>query len=175
VHVFRLWCGVQVPAVQRLLCRPGRLTLGVSPSPPIAVARQHHYRPTLTDVAPAFAADLERELRAQGDAELAEQIPGLRVLSFCGCGDTECASFTTREPSNRSPDRQVETMTVDALDGMVNIDSLDGRIMYVEVLYRPDLRAALEAGFRRDGIIDSADSGETSIQFGRYEHAGEYQ
>jgi hypothetical protein len=124
-----------------------------STGPPMRQRRQH--RPLLADIAPEFAADLERELRAQDDHELAAQAPYLRVLSFCGCGDYQCASFTTREPSKRNPERQAETVPIEEVDGMVNVDIIDGVICYVEVLYRADLRSLLEAGFARDGSAES--------------------
>lgn len=69
---------------------------------------------------------------------------------MCGCADLDCATFTARAPADLSPKRQVETVPVNSLAGMVNVDVLDGEIVGVEVLYRPEVRVALEVGFARD-------------------------
>jgi hypothetical protein len=51
--------------------------------------------PLMVDVVPELAAEIEQELRASGDAELAEQVARLRMTRSCGCGDNFCASFYT--------------------------------------------------------------------------------
>jgi hypothetical protein len=47
------------------------------------------------ELLPAFAAELERALRADGKDELADQVAGLVIESLCGCGDDFCSSFYT--------------------------------------------------------------------------------
>lgn len=102
--------------------------------------------PLLSALAPTFSADLAQALEADGEAGLAAQVSTLRVLSICGCNEMECASFTVREMPRGVP--QVETVPLDGLDGLVNVDVASGRIVHVEVLYRRDLRDALRAGLR---------------------------
>jgi hypothetical protein len=118
------------------------------------MSSRRRHRPLLSDIAPTFAEELVRSLQSEGEAGLAAQVPELHVLSFCGCGEPECASFTTRATEDRAVSPQVETIALDSLDGMVNVDTVGGQIVYVEVLYRADLRSALEAGFPRARASD---------------------
>ena len=95
-------------------------------------------RPLLRERAPAFAAELEKTLRAEGRPELAEQVQGLRITALCGCEVEGCASFSTALPMKRWFRRGA---LVPAGDLVVN--TIDGEIVFVEVLDRPDVRAAL--------------------------------
>ena len=87
---------------------------------------------------PGLAAELERLLREQGRPDLAEQIPALRIAAVCPCEVETCGSFYTARPMKRwfRRGRQV------ALGDLV-VDSIDGEIVFVEVLGRPDVREAL--------------------------------
>ena len=51
--------------------------------------------PLLRERAPAFAAELEQALRAEGKPELADQVDGLRITALCSCEVEGCASFST--------------------------------------------------------------------------------
>jgi len=97
-------------------------------------------RPLLRERAPAFAAELEEALRAEGRPELAEQVQGLRITALCGCEVEGCASFSTVLPMKRWFRRGA---LVPAGDLVVN--TIDGDIAYVELLDRPDVRAAIRA------------------------------
>jgi hypothetical protein len=95
-------------------------------------------KPLLCRRAPAFADELEEVLRAAGRAELADQVAGLRITAVCQCEVEGCASFSTAMPMKRWFRRGA---LVEAGDLVVN--TIDGEIVYVEVLDRPDVRAAL--------------------------------
>jgi len=97
-------------------------------------------RPLLRERAPAFAAELEQALRAEGKPELAEQVRGLRITALCACEVDGCASFSTVLPMKRWFRRGA---LVPAGDLVVN--TIDGDIAYVELLDRPDVRAAIRA------------------------------
>jgi hypothetical protein len=97
-------------------------------------------RPLLRERAPAFAAELETALRAEGRPELAEQVQGLRITALCACEVEGCASFSTVLPMKRWFRRGA---LVPAGDLVVN--TIDGDIAYVELLDRPDVRAAIRA------------------------------
>ena len=84
-------------------------------------------------VVPELAAEMEQELRASGDAGLAEQVAGLRMMRSCGCGDDFCASFYTcpyPEESWKGNHRAA------ALSHRLILDVVDGEIGFVEVLFR---------------------------------------
>ena len=92
----------------------------------------------LRERAPAFAAELEQALRAEGRPELADQVATLRITALCTCEVEGCASFSTVMPMKRWFRRGA---LVPAGDLVVN--TIDGDIAFVEVLDRPDVRAAL--------------------------------
>jgi hypothetical protein len=95
-------------------------------------------RPLLRERAPAFAAELEETLLAAGRPELADQIPALRITALCRCEVEGCASFSTVMPMKRWFRRGA---LVEA--GGLVVNTIDGEIAFVEVLDRPEVRAAL--------------------------------
>jgi hypothetical protein len=95
-------------------------------------------RPLLRERAPAFSAELEEALRSEGRPELADQVATLRITALCACEVEGCASFSTALPMKRWFRRGA---LVPAGDLFVN--TIDGEIVFVEVLDRPDVRAAL--------------------------------
>ena len=55
------------------------------------------YKPELlVDMFPELSVELENLLRVSGAHALAKQIPELRVLERCRCGDDFCATFYTQ-------------------------------------------------------------------------------
>jgi hypothetical protein len=96
--------------------------------------------PLLRHIVPRFAEELEGLLRDVGRPELADQVPELRVTALCGCPLENCASFSTALPMKRWFRRG---KLVEAGDLVVN--TIDGEIVHVEVLDRPDVRARLRA------------------------------
>jgi hypothetical protein len=95
-------------------------------------------RMRVADVLPGLAAELEGLLREAGRPDLAGQIGSLRIERVCTCEVEGCGSFYTGRPMKRWFRRGRQ---VDAGDLMV--DTIDGEIVFVEVLGRPDVRAAL--------------------------------
>ena len=103
--------------------------------------------PLLVDALPGFAAEVEGALRAEGRVELAAQVAELRITLRCACDNEACASFyTATRPIVRwfRRGRQVELR---GLGGAVTVDVVGGEIVYFEVLFRDDLRAALARAF----------------------------
>ena len=92
----------------------------------------------LSAAVPAFATELEDGLRAAGRPELADQIAGLEVRDLCRCEVEGCASFYTELPIKRWFRRGKQVPVGDLV-----VDTIDGQIVYVEVLGRPDVRRAL--------------------------------
>jgi hypothetical protein len=97
----------------------------------------------LVDLQPAFAAELEHALRADGDDDLAEQVGSLLVESLCGCGDDFCSSFYTGAQPDGAWGPLLRSVTPTIAIGMVILDVVDDVIRYVEVLHRDDVEAAL--------------------------------
>jgi hypothetical protein len=95
-------------------------------------------RPLLIHAAPAFASELEDALREAARPDLAEQVATLRIREVCRCEVEGCASFYTAMPMKRWFRRGKQVPA-----GELVVDTIDGEIVYVEVLGRPDLRALL--------------------------------
>lgn len=94
--------------------------------------------PLLRDVLPALAAELEAGLREHGHPFLAEQVPSLRIRVACPCDVEACGSFYTAMPMKRWFRRGKQVPVNDLV-----VDAIDGEIVFVEVLGRPDVRAVL--------------------------------
>ena len=77
---------------------------------------------------------------------LSQSVDGLRILSRCRCGDDFCASFSTGDQPEADYGRQ-RTLIADGVEGILNLDVLNGRIIEVDVLYRPEVKAKLDALF----------------------------
>jgi hypothetical protein len=94
----------------------------------------------VAEAVPELAAELEQLLRSEGRPELADQVGELRIAAVCQCEVEGCASFHTARPIKRwfRRGRQVAV-------GDLVVDTIDGRIVFIEVLGRPDMRAALRA------------------------------
>ena len=95
-------------------------------------------RPLVRDVLPGLAAELERSLGELGRPNLAEQVPSLRIRAVCPCEVEGCGSFSTALPMKRWFRRGKQVPVGDLV-----VDTIDGEIVFVEVLGRPDVRDAL--------------------------------
>jgi hypothetical protein len=92
----------------------------------------------LSAVVPGLAAELEEGLRAAGRPDLADQIAGLEIRELCRCEVDGCGSFYTGRPMRRWFRRGKQVPVGDLV-----VDTIDGEIVYVEVLGRPDVGRAL--------------------------------
>ncbi|MFJ6049253.1 hypothetical protein [Streptomyces sp. NPDC092307] len=101
--------------------------------------------PLVRDVLPVLTAELVRLLEEEGERELAICAHDLRIVADCGCGDDFCQSFHTepRPHGPYGPGHRNVCLVVDR--GYLILDVVHGRIMFVEVLDRPELRPALTA------------------------------
>lgn len=92
----------------------------------------------MSEQLPELAAELEERLLAAGRPDLAEQIPSLRISLMCPCEIESCGSFYTARPMKRWFRRGKQVPVGDLV-----VDTIDGEIVFVEVLGRPDIRDAL--------------------------------
>ncbi len=95
----------------------------------------------LTQKWPILADELTRALLSEGDTEyLADQVPSLEVVAPCGCDDDFCQSFFTAEQPTESWGPSLKNICLaPSWPGYLILDVVDGRIVYVEVLFRPPL------------------------------------
>jgi hypothetical protein len=101
--------------------------------------------PLLSVAMPEFARELETLVRAQVKPELAAQIPTLRIVDRCRCGDDFCATFYTETRPNPSYGPGHSNVELTAEKGMIILDVVSGRIASIEVLYRDEIRKQIHA------------------------------
>jgi len=98
----------------------------------------------LTETLPELAKELQQLLEAK-KPELALQLPTLKIVEGCMCGDDFCASFYTQPKPKGAYGPGHETLLLEPAEGMLILDVVDGVISFVEVLHRPEIRQKLVA------------------------------
>jgi hypothetical protein len=103
-------------------------------------------RALMNEVLPGFSRELFDALTTDGEASLAAQIRSLRIVKPCRCSDAFCSSFYTGPgPKGSWPDEGEHSNVIPTMaHGMVILDVVDGKIRYVEILDRPDVRSILD-------------------------------
>jgi hypothetical protein len=97
--------------------------------------------PLLRDVHPAFSTELIWLLEAAGHTELAICAHDLRIVERCPCTDDFCQSFYTEPPPDGpyGPGHRNVMLENRGGAGMIVLDVVRNRIMFVEVLFYPPL------------------------------------
>jgi hypothetical protein len=97
-------------------------------------------QPLLRVVFPDLVAELTALLEAEGERELAISAGDLRLFGECGCRDDFCQSIQTADHPRGQPFGEGHRcVPLLPSKGMVNLDVVHGRIMYVEILDRPPM------------------------------------
>ena len=99
----------------------------------------------LTDALPQLASEIEQLLEHHGELDLAAQVSQLKIVDRCRCGDGFCSSFYTQPKPEGPYGPTHRCLDLDANDGMLVLDLVEGRIAHVEVLNRDDIRQRLVA------------------------------
>lgn len=109
-------------------------------TPPRIVNAEGEPAPLLRDIHPEFSTELISLLEAEGHTDLAICAYDLRIVARCSCTDDFCQSFRTapRPEGAYGPGHRNISLFPDR--GMIVLDAVNSRIMFVEVLYRPPLR-----------------------------------
>ncbi|HEY1179914.1 MAG TPA: hypothetical protein VGF17_27475 [Phytomonospora sp.] len=97
-------------------------------------------RPLIREAYPVFAAELTALLDAVGERALAVGVRDLRWFAGCDCGDDFCQGFHTAEPPAGAFGEGHRCVPLSAERGMLCLDVVFDRIMFVEVIDRPPLR-----------------------------------
>ncbi|MEV6608957.1 hypothetical protein [Kutzneria sp. NPDC051319] len=94
--------------------------------------------PLLRDVHPALVAELAALLAVEGEHDLAITVWDVRLVGDWGCGDDFCRSIRTSDhPSGQPYGPGHRCVPLLPERGMLVLDVVDGRIVYIEVLHRP--------------------------------------
>jgi hypothetical protein len=97
----------------------------------------------LADSLPEFCRELKQLLIAADKPTLAAQIDQLEIVGKCGCNDDFCGSFyTARKPLERYGEWR-PSVEVQPTQGMILLDLRGDTIIFIEVLYRDDVRSQL--------------------------------
>lgn len=101
--------------------------------------------PLLTHLLPGLAQELQQLLLEQNEPNLAAQVPDLRIVERCRCGDDFCATFHVRPKQNGAYGSDHRNVALTPTEGMLILDVVSEKIACVEVLYRDDVRKAIQA------------------------------
>lgn len=97
-------------------------------------------QPLLRVVFPDLVAELIALLEAEGEREPAVSARDLRLVDECDCRDDFCRSIRTAEHPDGQPFGEGHRcVPLLAARGMLILDVVHGRIMYVEILDRPPM------------------------------------
>lgn len=80
----------------------------------------------------------------QGESTLATQIPSLRIVDRCRCGDDFCATFYVQPKPSGAYGKNHRNVALEPNEGMLVLDVVGGAIACIEVLYRDDIRKVIE-------------------------------
>jgi hypothetical protein len=99
----------------------------------------------LIELLPALAQELQQLLIEEGESALAAQVPGLRIVDRCRCGDDFCSTFYVRPKPTGAYGTNHRNVALTPKEGMLILDVVDEQIECVEVLYRDDVRRLIQA------------------------------
>ena len=95
----------------------------------------------LQDTLPDLVDELTTLLRSQNERDLAEQVPLLRLVDRCRCGDDFCATLYTVPKPKGAYGPNHESISLNPSSGHLILDLVDRKIVCIEILFREDLRS----------------------------------
>jgi hypothetical protein len=96
------------------------------------------YRKLIEEL-PELGEELIQLLKARGDDDLVSQISELLIVDRCRCEDDFCSSIYTAPPPKGAYGPGHEKILLDAEKGMIVLDLVKRKIMFIEVLWRDDI------------------------------------
>ena len=100
-------------------------------------------KPFLQEAMPELADELTGLLMKDGETKLAQQVPSLRIVDRCRCGDDFCSTIYTAPRPKGAWGNNHETIALDPNEGCMIIDISGGNIVEIEILYRNQIRERL--------------------------------
>jgi hypothetical protein len=107
------------------------------------MANDHHQYPLLQEALPELASEVTTLLLQDEEVDLADQVPLLRLVDRCRCGDYFCATVYTAAKPKGTWGPGHENISLDVSEGFIILDVVDRKITCIEVLYREDIRQKL--------------------------------
>jgi hypothetical protein len=103
--------------------------------------------PLFSEVLPELAEEVERLLLESDEKELVTQVPALRIVERCRCGDDFCSTFYVQPKPEGAYGPDHRNVVLDPPRGMLVLDVVGNKIACIEVLYRDDIREKLHSTF----------------------------
>ncbi|WP_329118896.1 hypothetical protein [Streptomyces sp. NBC_01465] len=101
-------------------------------------------QPLVRDVYPDLIAELVVALEEEGERDLSIVVRDVRLVGECGCGDDFCQSIRTSDhPQGQPYGPGHRCVPLLPSNGMLILDVVDGRIMYIEILDRAPMERAV--------------------------------
>jgi hypothetical protein len=97
--------------------------------------------PLAREVYPDFVTHLVGLLDAAGHRDLGICAWDVRIIALCACDDEFCQSFYTALPPQGAYGPGHRNIVLWPEHGMIILDVVDGRIMFVEIINHPPLHA----------------------------------
>ena len=95
----------------------------------------------LQDALPDLTDELARLLRKNNENDLVKQIPRLRLVDRCRCGDDFCATLYTAPKPKGAYGPNHESISLNPSSGQLILDLLERKIVCIEILLREDFRS----------------------------------
>ena len=107
---------------------------------PLASSKKATVSLLLQESLPDLANELTSLLRKKNERGLVEQVPLLRLVDRCRCGDDFCATLYTAPKPKGVYGPNHESLSLDLSSGQLILDLVDRKIVCIEILFREDLR-----------------------------------
>jgi len=91
-----------------------------------------------------FAKEIEELLSKCNEPKLASQVASLTIVDRCRCREDFCAAFYVEPKPLEAYGLGHRNVELKPENGMIILDVVDDRIMQVEVLYRDEVRQAIQ-------------------------------
>ena len=101
--------------------------------------------PKIFDVVPELVEELQRLLKEEGEIALTDQVARLVIVDLCRCGDDFCSTFYTKPRPNGPFGPEHRTIALMPKTGCLNVDVVGSEIVQIEILFRDDLKARIQA------------------------------
>lgn len=97
----------------------------------------------LIRVMPDVADELNAGFKEIGRYDLAAKVAGLELVDRCRCENEFCATFYTQPKASLAKPKEVEELII-PMQGLMCIQLDRGQVVWVELLYRPEVREKLK-------------------------------
>ena len=103
---------------------------------------------SLKDLFSELVEDIRVLLESAARTDLIPSLEKAGIVDKCRCKDDFCSSIYTAEKPTGSWEPDHETVSQKPKNGMINLDVVSDRIVYIEVIDRPDIHKLVNERIR---------------------------